>query len=141
MSKNKRKIYKLSLTVVLALCAVLTFISTTHAADFQVISVIRTLPLKNDEAILKDYYINAGTNNGLTSGATLDAMRKLPVYDNTNNKVISDTLVPVAKLKIIYVDKAMAVARLVRVLDKQKTPIMSVDDVIIGDKIKVAESQ
>jgi hypothetical protein len=124
----------------LSIIALLTTL-TAQAGDFAVISVVRTLPMKTDDVIVKDYYINAGTNNGLVSGATLDAHRKMPVYDNINAKVVMDTSIPVAKLKVIHVDGNMAIARMVQMLDRKSNPNPGFDDIMIGDVVKVSKQQ
>ena len=117
------------------------FAHTAQAGEFAVISVVRTLPMKKDEITVKDYYINAGSNNGLKQGAFIDARRKMPVYDNLAAKVVADTQVPVARLKLIYVDKGVSIARLVEIYDRKTTPIGGYDDVLVGDLIKVSDKQ
>lgn len=97
--------------------------------------------MKSGEVTQKDYYINAGTNNGLRKGLTVEATRKVSAYDNINSKMIGDVSVKVARLKIIYIDKAVSIARLVKYYDKQETPITGNDAVMIGDFIEVAEKQ
>ncbi len=123
--------------------ALLAFMTSAPAmaGDFAVVSVVRTLPMKTDDTIVKDYYINAGTNNGLVNGATLDARRKVPVYDNINAKVVNDTAIPVAKLKVIHVDTNMAIARMVQMVDRKTNPNPGFDDIMIGDTVRVAEKQ
>lgn len=129
------------LTATLLLSALAALPTKAVAGEFAVVSVIRTLPLKKDEPVVKDYYINAGTNNGLKQGAIIDARRKMPVYDNLAAKVVADTHVPVARLKLIHVDKGMSIARMVELYDRKTTPIGGYDDVLVGDLIKVSDKQ
>ncbi|MBI3558068.1 MAG: hypothetical protein HY074_17530 [Deltaproteobacteria bacterium] len=112
-----------------------------HASDFFITSVIRELPMKSGEVLYKDYYINAGSNNGLKKGLIIEAVRKISAFDNINSKLVGDTSVKIAKLKLIHVDKGVSVARLVKYYDKETTPITGYDSVMIGDLIEVAEKQ
>ena len=112
-----------------------------HAADFFITSVIRELPMKAGEVLYKDYYINAGTNNGLKKGLVIEAVRKISAFDNINSKLVGDTSIKIAKLRLIHVDKGVSIARLVKYYDKETTPITGYDSVMIGDLIEVAEKQ
>lgn len=114
---------------------------SANAADFFVTSVVRDFPMKAGETIYKDYYINAGTNNGLKKGIFIEAVRKVSAFDNINSKVMGDTAVKIARLQIIHIDKSVAIARLIQFYDKAKTPLAGHDAVMIGDTIEVAEKQ
>lgn len=112
-----------------------------QATSFFITSVIRELPMKAGEAVYKDYYINAGSNNGLRKGLFIEAIRKLAAYDNINSKLIGDTPVKIARLQLIHVDKGISVARLVKFYEKEHIPLPGFDAVMIGDIIEVAEKQ
>ena len=113
----------------------------SNAADFAVVSVVRNFPMKADDEVAKDFYINAGTNNGLKEGAFLDAMRKVAIHDNFNSKILGDTSVPIARLKLIHVDKNMGIARLVQFYERKVTPYTGYDDIMVGDLIRVSQKQ
>lgn len=115
--------------------------ATSHAADFFVTAVLREFPMKSGETIYKDYYINAGANNGLRQGAFIEAIRKMPAYDNVNSKLVGDTQVKIGRLQLIHVDKGLSIARLVVLYEKDKRPLIGHDAVMIGDLIQVAEKQ
>lgn len=114
---------------------------TAHASEFMITSVIRDIPMKNGETVFKDFYINAGTNNGLRKGAFLDAVRKMAVYDNLNSKMTGDTQVKIARLRVIHVDQGYAIGRLVKMYEKENSPLPGVDAPMIGDLIEVSEKQ
>jgi hypothetical protein len=111
------------------------------ATDFIVMSVVRDFPMKTGDTMYKDFYVNAGSNNGLRKGLFLEATRKMPAYDNMNSKLGGDTSVKIARLRLIHVDKNISVARLVKFYEKEITPLSGVDSVMIGDFIEVAEKQ
>lgn len=114
---------------------------TAIGAEFFVTSLVRDFPMKAGETVYKDYYVNAGTNNGLRKGLVIEASRKLAVNDNINSKLIGDTLIKIARLRLIHVDKSFAIARLVKFYEKESTPVAGYDSVMIGDLIEVAEKQ
>ncbi len=132
---------KLALFIFGFLSTILFTTGKAIGADFIVTSVIREVPLKQGEPPYKDFYINAGTNNGLKNGVYIDAKRKMNAYDNLNNRMIGDTPVKVARLKLIHVDKGLSIARLVKFYEKDKTPIAGFDSVMIGDLIEVSTEQ
>lgn len=117
------------------------FPGEVYSSDFYVTSVIRDFPMKRDEVIYKDFYINAGTNNGLRKGAFINAIRKMAIYDNLNSKMSGETAVKIARLQIIHADKNVSIARLVKFFDKKSTPLSGYDSIMIGDFIEVAEKQ
>ncbi|HRK02714.1 MAG TPA: hypothetical protein PLH57_08620 [Oligoflexia bacterium] len=118
------------------------FASTNaRAEDFYVTSVVRDFPLSGNEKSPVDYYINAGSVNGLRKGISIEAIRKMPIYDNMNSKLMGDTSVKIARMKVIHVDKTYSVARLVKMYDKTETPLAGHYSVMIGDLIEVSEKQ
>lgn len=124
--------------------AIFTAIFSTKAVqaiDFTVVSVYKSFPMRNGEEGAKDYYINAGSQNGLKQGAIMEAMRRMSVHDNQNAKVLGDTRIPVAKLQIIHVDKNSSIARLVKMLDRKENPNPIFEDVMSGDFVRVSQTQ
>ncbi len=126
---------------IIQVIAALVLITNSHAADFNVTSVIREVPLKQTDIMYKDFYINAGTNNGLKQGAFIDAKRRMVIFDNANSKMMGDTSIRIARLKVIHVDKNVSIARLVEFYPKDQTPIAGYDSVMIGDVIEVSDKQ
>lgn len=131
----------LSRSSVLALLVGALFHTGAQGADFAVVSVVRNFPMKSDDEIAKDYYINAGTNNGLKDGAYIEALRRMAVHDNVQSRVLGDTAVPIARLKIIHIDKTASIARMVKFYERKSTPLAGYDDVVVGDLVKVADKQ
>jgi hypothetical protein len=112
-----------------------------NASEFFVTAVVRDVPMKSGEIQYKDYYINAGVNNGLRKGLFIEATRKLGAFDNINSKALGEAQIKVARLKLIHVDKTISIARLVKFYDKETTPLTGGEGVMIGDLIEVAEKQ
>ena len=141
-SNGTRRQSKIKQLLALTLATlVLLITNNAHAGEFIVTSVIRDFPMRNGEIMYKDFYINAGSNNGLKNGAFLDTQRKQPAFDNINSKLLGDTNIKIARLKLIHVDKNFSIARLVKFYDKDSTPLTGIDSVMIGDTIFVSEKQ
>ncbi len=119
----------------------LAYQAYTRSAEFFVTSVIREVPLKNGDLAIKDFYINAGSNNGLKAGLYLDAVRRISAFDNINSKVLTDTQFKIARMQIIHTDKNVSIARLVKFYEKDKVPLGNYDAVMIGDLVEVSEKQ
>src|SRR5262245_19915721 len=98
----------IGLNLIYVTLLMLGIVQYNHASDFFVTSVVREFPMKSGDAIYKDYYVNAGTNNGLRKGLTIEAVRKISAFDNINSKLLGDTPVKIARLKLIHVDKTIS---------------------------------
>src|SRR5690606_9754507 len=94
-------------TIPLIMCFL--FSNTQAATDVVVFSVVRNLQLKPSDPIYKDYYINGGSENGYRVGSVVTVVRRLPAHDIYRNKALGDVTLPVAKLKLIYVQKQMSI--------------------------------
>lgn len=130
-----------ALTIALTVLCWGLLVKSAQAADFYITAVTTDFPMKAGEPLYKDFYINAGTNNGLKKGILIEAVRKMNTYDNINSKLLGDTAIKIARLRLIHVDKNVSIARLVKFYDKDKTPMTGIDSVMIGDFIEVSETQ
>lgn len=102
-----------------------------------VYSVQKSFDLGNaNEEMVKDYYLNIGTNQGVSIGSVIEVARKVPTYDLSNQKLYKDITFPFAKLRIIHVEKDAAVARLQKLYPTDKTPTITPRAVMVGDLIK-----
>jgi hypothetical protein len=125
--------------VIFSVILLVSFIARATAGDFVVTSVIRNFPMTSGDPVYRDFYINAGKNNGLKNGVKLEAIRKIAAFDNVNNRIMGDTKVPIAKLKVIHVDETVSIARLLEYNSKEKAPLAGAEGVMVGDLVQVAE--
>ena len=56
-------------------------------------------------------------------------------------KTIGELPVKVAKLKLIQVSKDFSVARIVKMFEKENTPITGHDSVMVGDMVEVGSGE
>lgn len=111
-----------------------------HAEDADntaiIYNVYRGIYMGEGDIPPKDYYINAGTKQGLRIGGLVDVYRRVATQDNHNQRLAGELAVPIASLKIIAVDGSVAVARLERAAPITQT-LSGLSSVMIGDVIRV----
>jgi hypothetical protein len=115
---------------------------TVQASEFRVYGLYRALNMGADgENPPKDYYVNMGTQNGVSQGSVLEVLRRMSTYDVENQQVYQDMSYPIARIKIIHVEKDVAVARLKEMLPRNKTPISDPHTVMVGDSVRPVASR
>lgn len=118
-----------------------------QAADFSVFEVRRQLAMSNDEKTFKDFYIHAGSEDGVKEGQVYDIIRKVPLYDSYQNKSVGDISIRVAKVHVIFVDKNVCVARYHKEFSRVSIPVLDDNFIMVGDRMdlstaaKVAENE
>ena len=83
-----------------------------------------------------DYFINMGARSGVVKGDIIEARRNTPSYDLLNRRLYKDMSYPIARMRIIHVERSMAVARLLRMLPADETPSITPAAVMIGDSVR-----
>ena len=110
----------------------------TAYADLTIFDVRRTLRMSNTDPVYHDYYINGGREAGLTTGMIITVTRKLPLYDNYQNHSAGDLNLKVAKVKIIHVQKGLAVARLQSEFTRENAPLLEDPFIMVGDELDLS---
>ncbi len=120
--------------------AILILILTTnyaHAAEVAVFSVNKTLSMGPKDQVYRDYYLNGGTEEGFRRGMIVTVVRRVPVHDLSRNRALGDLRVPVAKLKLIYVNRAISVGRVDKLIQPTNLPATEFHAVMVGDTISL----
>jgi hypothetical protein len=91
--------------------------------------------MENGETPEKDYFINAGENDGLKRGMLVMVNRRQALYDQYQNKSPGDLVVIVGQLRIIHVQGEISVARLEKLMSRDNMPTLDFDAVMMGDKV------
>jgi len=112
-------------------------LSQSHAADLSVVEVRRNIQMSEQDAVYRDYYINAGSNAGLKKNMIVQVKRKQSLKDSTGTKNLGEIEIPVGELKILYVENQMAVAREARLLSREEYPVLEQTAIMIGDRIDI----
>ena len=118
--------------------SILLFIPKSFAETITIFDVRNTLPLADDEPTYRDYYVNAGSEQGLREGMVITVKRKVALYDSYRNKSPGDLLVEVGKVKIIYVQNGIAVARDHSRISRKTNPLLPDDFVMVGDELDLS---
>lgn len=118
----------------------LFLIPTLAWADLTIFDVRKNLPMSDSEPVYRDFIINGGTESGLSVGMVLTVQRRIPLYDNYQNRSAGDLSVKVAKIKIIHVQKGLAVARLHSEFTRESTPLLEDPYIMVGDLVDLSSA-
>jgi len=120
---------------------VFLFASQVFATEVQIIEIRRSLPLKNLEPVLTDYYLNAGENLGIKPGTLFTLYRRVSVIDRLGGNQGKPLAIPVGKIKIMYVSREMSVARVHAIQSFDKSPLLEFQSIMMGDVINVGSAE
>lgn len=109
--------------------------------DYSIILVEKELDMGLGKEPRKDFYVNMGAAQGLQIGSHLAVSRRIPVVDHFNGKNTNDVLIPVAALKVIHVEKDMAIARLTEMVKEDTSPVAGVSAPMVGDFIDLQTAE
>jgi hypothetical protein len=106
--------------------------------EMRIIESRRNIPLTDQEPRFMDYYINAGTANGLKKDQVVKVFRRLPVRNAQGTEEFGSFQIPVGEVRIIYTDARTAVAREFKVYDREELPVLEHQAIMIGDLIDLS---
>lgn len=104
-------------------------------AELTIFDVRKNLPMSDTEKVYRDFYINGGSEAGLSAGMIITVERRMPLYDNYLNRSAGDLNLKVAKIKIIHVQKGLAVARLHSEFTRDNAPMLEDPFIMVGDRL------
>ena len=128
MSSQKRMSCYVALSISI-LCS-----SVYAGKNYQVFDVRRNLAMNSKDDVYRDYYVNAGTQDGLKTGMILSVYRRDPIFDAYDD-IRDDLYAPVGQIRLIHVQRTLSIARLVKVSQQKSQPIVDFRSVMIGDRI------
>ena len=110
---------------------------TAQAEELTVVDVSRNIPLSDDEPIYRDYIIGIGDVGSLKKNLVVLVKRNLNMK-STDQKDIGTVDTAVAQVKIIHVDKKVAVARDYKLIPRDNEVMLENLGVMTGDRIDLA---
>lgn len=110
---------------------------TAQAEELTVVDVSRNIPLSDDEPIYRDYIIGFGDVSPLKKNLVVLVKRNLNIK-STDQKNIGSVDTAVAQVKIIHVDKKIAVARDYKLIPRDSEVMLEHLGVMTGDRIDLA---
>jgi hypothetical protein len=107
-------------------------------AELTIFDVRKNLPMSDTDKVFRDFYINGGSEAGVSRGMIITVQRRMPLYDNYQNRSAGDLDLKVAKIKIIHAQKGLAVARLHSEFDRGTAPLLEDNFIMVGDRLDLA---
>ncbi len=137
MSTNKfyrtSKLYIICIAFLFLLLAVFTCPSSADKSEFKIIKVkMESTIMKDGAKPVKDFYVNAGSDDGLSNSMILDVYRKKQIGDKTTGNDL-DISIHVGQVKVFKLYKNLAITRMHSLTTSQKTPVLEYRTVMIGD--------
>jgi hypothetical protein len=116
------------------------FLSPAAKADqeLRIIESRRSIPLTDQEPKYTDYYINAGTANGLKKDLVVKVVRRIPIRNAQGTEEFGSIETPVGEVRIIYADVRTSVAREYKIFDREELPVLENQAIMIGDIIDLS---
>lgn len=105
--------------------------------ELSIIQVRRNIPLADEDPVIRDIYINGGSESGLKNNMIIQATRKTIIKDATGSQSLGELIVPVAQLKVVFVGPKISVARDHKPANLDSTPVLDQVGVQIGDRIEL----
>lgn len=124
----------------LFIAALVVMPALAQATEFSVFEVRKRLPLANGEVPVKDFYVSQGSEAGLKVNMVIDVKRKIPIHDGFKNASRGDLEITIGKLRIIHVEKQIAVGRLFSESTTSQRPITGFETIMIGDFLDIASA-
>lgn len=113
---------------------------SSQAQKVTIFEVRKDLKLADDDPTFKDYYINAGFDEGLREGTVLDVVRRIPIHDSLKNQAQGDLVLVIAKVKVMHVQKNISVARLYSTTTARQRPVADFNAIMIGDELDLSSA-
>lgn len=87
----------------------------------------------------KNYYLNMGSSHGLHEGSLVNVIRRVSTYNLLTEKVFNEIKFKVATLKVIHVERSIAVAVIDQSVAARDIPVAEVKGILIGDSIEISD--
>jgi len=114
---------------------------SVRAKEATVFNVYRPLAMENGENPPKDYYINAGSQDGLRVGMLVSVTRRQTLYDPYQNKSPGELSVQVGLLRVVHVQNEISVARLESLNDSSFRPVLDLATILVGDRVDLSSAK
>lgn len=112
---------------------VLISISARAEQVVTIFEVRKNLSMSDNDPVYRDFYVNGGSEVGLTQGTIMTVRRRLPLYDSYQNRSAGDLELRVAKVKVIHVQRGLAVVRLHSEFTRDQSPLLEDNFIMVGD--------
>ena len=116
----------------------LTLSFGSQARVFQVFGIDQDISLGlENETLVKNYYVNIGSNQGIQKGATLNVFRNINKFNPYENKKRANYHVKIGELKVIHTEGEIAIAILQDLKTSEVDLAVDVNSLMIGDQVMI----
>ena len=110
------------------------------AQDLTIFDSRRPVSLSSNEKPFRDFYINGGIEQGMKRGMILTVTRRLTLYDTYRANSPKELMVEVGRVKVIFAQKGLSVARYYGDFSRKEKAILENDFIMVGDKIDMSSA-
>jgi hypothetical protein len=116
----------------------LSISTVSFARDHLIYSVAEEIPMGFDnEVTKKNYYMNIGSQQGVSEGTTLDVFRVISKSNPYDNLKRINYKVKVGEIKVVHTDEEAAIGILQVLKNDTETPLFDLNGFMIGDYVSV----
>ena len=122
-----------------ALLFLFSFSVVTFAGEMVIVDVHRNIPLSEDEPAYTDFAISMADSSALKKHLVVNVKRRLQIRDSSA-KSVGEVETTVGQVRIIHVDKKVAVAREYKLISRNDEVVLDQVGIMTGDYIDLAGS-
>lgn len=106
--------------------------------DHLIFSVAEDIPMGYENEVLRrNYYVNLGSNQGVTKGTTLTVFRVISKRNPYDNKKRVNYKIPIGLLEVIHTEDESSVGNIKKLYNAAKDPLFEINSFMIGDHVAV----
>ncbi len=115
------------------------FIQASVARDYVVYSVSHELPMgdKEPSKLRKNYYLNIGSEDGISIGTTMDVFRIISQTDQFRDKKMFNHKVKIGELQVLHAEPSTSIANIKKMYLDDSYPLLDIESVMIGDHVAI----
>ncbi len=110
---------------------------SAQAADLTVVEVRRNIPLSDEEPTYRDYIISSEDTKSLKKNLVVLVKRTIAMR-SADSKDVGEIETAVAQIKIIHIDKKIAIGRDYKLVPRDDEAMLEYAGVMTGDRVDVA---
>jgi hypothetical protein len=116
----------------------LSISTVSFARDHLIYSVAEEIPMGFDsEVSKKNYYMNIGSEQGVSEGTTLDVFRVISKSNPYDNLKRINYKIKIGEIKVVHTGDEAAIGILQVLKNDKETPLFDLNGFMIGDYVSV----
>lgn len=116
----------------------LLFMIIADARDYVIFSIAQEFPMSPEHtSLIKNYYVNIGSNQGVGKDTELDVFRIISRVDPYGTTKRYNYKVKIGTLKVLHAEESSAVAIMSKAHKQTENLYLEVPSAMIGDHIAV----